>query len=177
MTADLSSGGAVNETTITRTGAHRPRPVTFLQLHQAAGWRLKFYGMAIEGERPRPELVTVAEALAPSVLPSPAVHSGGGDPHDIDRYGVGFVILHDANDYAYALFDWWAGENEIHQRIFSSLPSRLGAMRPHPTPAIGCVWELAITDFERRAWLRHVLANPEGPDIEGYLGERLEGEV
>jgi hypothetical protein len=162
----------VTESTMTRTGAYRPRAISFLKLHEAAGWRLKFYGITIEGGPPRPELVTVAEALAPSILPSPAVHSGGGDPHDIDRYGVGFVILHDAKDYAFALFDWWAGENELHQRIYSSLPTRLGTMRPHPTPAIGCVWELAVIDFERRAWLEHVLARPEGPDIEAYLDDR-----
>src|SRR3954451_14890180 len=165
-------GGPVTEAAMTRTGAYQPRAISFLKLHEAAGWRLKFYGITLEGGPPRTELVTVAEALVPSVLPSPAVHSGGGDPHDIDRYGVGFVILHDAKDYAFALFDWWAGENELHQRVYSSLPSRLGAMRPHPTPAIGCVWELAVTDFERRAWQKHVLARPEGPDIEAYLEDR-----
>jgi hypothetical protein len=167
----------VTATAITRTGAYHPRTIGFLKLHETAGWRLKFYGITTTGAPPRPELVTVAEALAPSVLPSPAVHSGGDDPYDIDRYGVGYVILHEASDYAFAIFDWWAGENELRQRMYSSLPTRLGTMRPHPTPAIGCVWELAVSDFERRAWLRHVLARPEGPDIEGYLGERYEDEV
>lgn len=167
----------MTETTITRTGAYRPRPISFLKLHESAGWRLKFYGIAADGERPRPELVKTAELLIPTALPHPAAHSGGDDPYDIDRYGVGFVIVHDAVDYAFALYDWWAGENEIHQRIFSALPNRLGAMRPHPTPAIGCVWELAVTDFERRAWLRHVLANDEGADVEAYLAEHFEGEV
>jgi hypothetical protein len=167
----------VTESTITRTGAYRPRVISFLKLHDAAGWRLKFYGIAASGGRPRPELVTVAEALLPSVLPSPATYAGSDDPHDPGRYGVGFVILHDAEDYAYALFDWWAGESELHQRIYSALPSRLGAMRPHPTPAIGAVWELAVTDHERRAWVEHVLARPDGPDLDGYLAARLEDEV
>jgi hypothetical protein len=168
----------VTETTITRAGAHRPRAVSFLKTHEAAGWRLKFYGIADEDERPRPDLIRVAEALVPSVLPSPAVHGGSSDdPHDIDRYGVGFVTLHDATDYSFAVFAWWAAENEVHQRIFSSLPTSLGEMRPHPTPSIGCVWELAVTDFERRAWLSHVLANTDGPDIEAYLGEHFVGEV
>jgi hypothetical protein len=167
----------VTESTITRTGAYQPRAVSFLKLHEASGWRLKFYGITVGGGPPRADLVTVAEALVPSVLPSPAVYSGSDDPHDIDRYGVGFVILHDAKDYAFALFDWWAGENELHQRIYSSLPSRLATMRPHPTPAIGCVWELAVTDFERRSWLEHVLARPEGPDIEAYLGDHYQDHV
>jgi len=167
----------VTETAITRTGAHHPRPISFLKLHEAGGWRLKFYGIATGADAPRPELIRTAELLTPTVLPGPAVHSGGDDPYDIDRYGVGFVIAHDARDYAFALYHWWAGENEIHQRIFSTLPNRLGAMRPHPTPAIGRVWELAVIDFERRAWLEHVLADPGGPDIDGYLAARLEGEV
>jgi hypothetical protein len=167
----------VTESTITRTGAYQPRAISFLKLHEAAGWRLKFYGITMPGEPLRPELMTVAEALVPSALPHPAVHSGTDDPHDIDRYGVGFVILHEAADYSFALFCWWAGENELHQRVYSSLPIRLGAMRPHPTPVIGCVWELAVTDFERRSWLEHVLARSEGPDIEAYLDERYEDEV
>jgi hypothetical protein len=167
----------VTQSTITRTGAYRPRAISFLKIHEVGGWRLKFYGITVNGGPPRAELVTVAEALAPSVLPSPAVYGSGGDPHDSDRYGVGFVTLHDAKDYAFALFDWWAGENELHQRMYSALPTRLGTMRPHPTPAIGCVWELAVTDFERRAWLEHVLTRPGGPDIEGYLAERFQGDV
>ncbi|MFB9835638.1 hypothetical protein [Actinoallomurus acaciae] len=167
----------MTESTITRTGAYRPRAINFLKVHEAAGWRLKFYGITANGGPPRPELITVGEALVPSVLPSPAVYNSGGDPHDSDRYGVGFVTLHDATDYAFALFDWWAGESELHQRVYSALPTRLGAMRPHPTPTIGGVWELAVTDFERRAWLEHVLARPGGPDIEGYLADRFQGDV
>jgi hypothetical protein len=167
----------VTESTITRTGAYRPRSIGFLKTHEAAGWRLKFYGITTDGGPPRAELVTVAEALVPTALPSPAVHSGGDDPYDVDRYGVGFTILHEAGDYAFALFDWWAAENEVHQRIYSALPTRLGTMRPHPTAAVGCVWELAVTDFERRAWLEHVLARPEGPDLEAYLGEHFTAQV
>jgi hypothetical protein len=167
----------VTESTITRTGAYRPRAISFLKLHEAAGWRMKFYGITVPGGPPRPELVTVAEALLPSVLPSPAVHNSGDDPHDVDRYGVGFVVLHEAEDYAYALYDWWAGECELHQRIYSALPTRLGTMRPHPTPLVGGVWELAVADHERRAWLDHVLARPDGPDIEGYLDARFEDQV
>jgi hypothetical protein len=157
----------------TIAGTHRPRHIGFLRLQEIAGWRLKFYGIA----RPRHELVKTAELLVPSVLPSPPVHHGSDDPYDIDRYGVGFVIVHETRQFAYALYGWWAAEDEIHQRIFSALPTRLGAMRPHPTRAIGGVWELAVTDFERRAWLRHVLANDEGPDIEAYLAERLGAHV
>lgn len=167
----------MTESPITSTDAHRPHAIRFLRLHQAAGWRLKFYGIAASGGEPRAELTRVAESLVPTVLPCPAVHSGGGIPHDVDRYGVGFMIAHDAVDYAFALYGWWAREDELHQRIMSCLPNRLDTMRSHPTRTIGCVQELAVTDFERRSWLRHVLTNPDGPNIEAYLGDHLEGDA
>ncbi|HEY7485144.1 MAG TPA: hypothetical protein VH912_11845 [Streptosporangiaceae bacterium] len=155
-------------------GPHRPRAIRFLGLHETVGWTLKVYGIAAHGERPRQALVEAVRSMSSTVLPSPAVWSGDGDP---DRYGVGFVILHDAGDYCFALFDWWAAENEIHQRLYSAPLDRPDAMGPHPTPAIGCVWEMAVHDHERRAWLRHVLARPEGPDLGAYLRDRFEGDI
>jgi hypothetical protein len=162
-------------------GPHRARAIRFLGPHEAVGWTLKMYGIAARGEWPRPALVEAVKALAPAVLPSPAVWSsprhdaaGGGGP---DRYGIGFVTVHDAGDFCFALYDWWAGENEIHQRLYSAPLDSPQTLRPHPTAAIACVWELAVLDHERRAWLRHVLARPDGPDPAGYLRDRFDGEV
>jgi hypothetical protein len=155
-------------------GPYRPRPIRFLGLHETVGWTLKVYGIAAEGERPRAALVEAVRALAASVLPSPAVQTAGAEP---DRYGLGFVIVHDAGDYCFALYDWWACENELHQRLYSAPLDSPGTLRAHPTPAIACVWELAVIDHERRAWLRHVLTRPDGPDVGAYLRERYEGEA
>lgn len=84
---------------------------------------------------------------------------------------------HDAADFCFALIAWWSGENELHQRVFAGPLDAPGNPRPNPTPAIGCVWELAVHDFERRAWLEHVLANPAAPRLDDYLASRFEGEV
>jgi hypothetical protein len=99
------------------------------------------------------------------------------DGTEPDRYGLGFVVVHQAGDLAFVLYDWWAGENEIHQRLYSAPLEEPGALAVHPTPAIFCVWEGAVVDHERRAWLRHVLARPAGPDVAGYLADRLETEL
>jgi hypothetical protein len=80
-------------------------------------------------------------------------------------YGVGFVVVHAAPARSYVLVCWWSDENEIHQRMFSAPAGRPESLAPHDGAAIGCVWELAVTDFERRAWLAHVLARPAGPDL------------
>lgn len=75
------------------------------------------------------------------------------------------------------LCDWWAAENELHQRMFSAPPDAPDALAAHLSEAVGCVWELEVIDFERRAWLRHVLAAPGGPDAAAYLRATLNGKV
>lgn len=150
-------------------GPHLPRPIRFRGLHDVAGWQIKLYGIATPGSEPRAALVDAAVAAAARALPQP--------PEAADRYGVGFVVVHDAADFGFALVDWWYGEHELHHRLLSSRLDEPAALRPHFNAAIGCVWELAVVDFERRAWLEHVLANPAGPDIVAYLGARFEADI
>ena len=110
------------------------------------------------------ELVEATIARAEKVLP------------DIgpDRPGIGFVIAHDAAAIGIALIYWWAAANELHQRVFTSPIEKPAALEPVPHPAAGCVWELGIIDFERRAWIEDVLKKG---DIELYLGRELRTEV
>jgi hypothetical protein len=159
---------------ISLRGPHRTRPIRFLELHETAGWSLKIYGITVDGNRPRPALTEAARTLAPWALPNPAVSRDGAD---LDRYGVGFVIVHDAGDMCLAIYDWWAGEHEIHQQMYSAPLDSPEALKPHPTPALGCVWELAVIDHERRSWVRHILANPAGPDLPAYLNDRFEADL
>ncbi|MFI0352274.1 hypothetical protein [Actinomadura sp. 9N407] len=155
--------------TIVLRQPHRPRTISFQGVEAIAGWTVKLYGISAQAAAPRAVLMSTTLRLAASALPSP--------PRTGDRYGIGFAIAHDAADLCFALVHWWSGENEIHQRLFSAPVDRPDEMAPHPSPAIGCVWELAVTDHERRAWLRHVLANPEGPDLAAYLGDHFEGRI
>ena|ERR1022692_573572 len=145
-----------------------PRSIRFLGQHKEGDWRVKLYGIAANGGLARQELVdATVSALAPN-LPA----------NDEQTYGVGFAIAHDTADYCFALIHWFASENEIHQRMLSAPRELPSALAPHPSPAIGCVWELAVTDFERRAWLKHVLANPAGPSLDAYLVEtHFDGEI
>jgi hypothetical protein len=169
MTAVEPTGSAIS-----LRGPHQTRPIRFLELRETAGWTLKVYGITVAGKLPRAALIEAARTLAPWALPNPAVSRDGADP---DRYGVGFVIVHDAGDLCIALYDWWAGEHEIHQRMYSAPLDSPDALKSHPTPALGCVWELAVIDHERRSWLRHILANPEGPDLLAYLNDRFEADI
>jgi hypothetical protein len=148
---------------------YAPRPVRFIRREDVDGWRLKVYGIALAGKKPREEFVAATLELAASVLPGPAVSD--------DRYGVGFATAHDAATACIALVYWWQSENELHQRIYVAPKDEPKALEQVPDQPAGCVWELAVVDFERRAWLEDVLANPAGPDIERYLERRLDEDV
>jgi hypothetical protein len=42
---------------------------------------------------------------------------------------------------------------------------------------IALVYELAIVEFERRAWIEDVIGNPDGPDLDRCLARRFGGPV
>ena len=130
---------------------YRSRPISFLRRQG----QTKVYGIAAHAELPRAALVEAAiEAL--------------------DGEGPGFEIVHDAADHCFVLIHWWANGNEVHQRILTAPLDDPIALRRLTTPAIGCVWELEVTDFERRAWIEHVL---KGDDLAAYLAASFDGHV
>jgi hypothetical protein len=148
---------------------YEPRHVRFIRREDVDGWRLKLYGIALNGKAPQPEFVEATRDLAASVLPQPP--SGG------DRYGVGFATAHDATSLYIALIYWWQSENELHKRIYVSPKDEPIAFTQVENQPTGCVWELAVVDFERRAWLEDVLANSSGPDVERYLERRFDADL
>ncbi len=144
---------------------YEPRHVRFIRREDVEGWRLKLYGIALNGKEPDPAFVEATRDLAASVLPQP--------PSSDDRYAIGFATAHDATSLYIALIYWWQSENELHQRIYVSPKDGPIAFTQVENQPTGCVWELAIVDFERRAWLEDVLAAPDGPDVERYLARRF----
>lgn len=163
---------AREQRSVTHTGLearYEPRPIRFIRREDIDGWRLKLYGIALAGNEPREELVAATRDLAAAILPRPAVSD--------DRYGVGFATAHDAATFCIALVYWWQSANELHQRIYVSPRDDPTALTQVADQPAGCVWELAVVDFERRAWLEDVLVNPSGPDVDLYLERELNTEV
>jgi hypothetical protein len=137
----------------------------FVSEERFGDWRLKLYGLPAPERGVRPELLEVTREHAQESLP----------PVDDDRHGAAFAIAHDAR-FPIALIYWWQGLNEIHQRIFAG-PDGGDAteLREVTGQPMGCVWELGIVEFERRAWIEDVIGNPDGPDLERYMSRRFDG--
>jgi hypothetical protein len=149
---------------------YRPRPIRFLEEWRDAGWRLKVYGIAYRGDRPRAALVETAKRLARERLPQPAVSES--------HYGVGFLGVHDGHGANFVFVDWWADENELHHHVYTSASDELENLSyTTPTGLSACVWDLRVQAFERDAWLEEVLRNVSGAGVEGYMARRLNEDV
>lgn len=157
---------------VDRAGPHERRHIAHLRNARQNGWHLKVYGIAPDGALPRENLLRYALAVTADLLPSI-----DGTGHTSDGRGLGFLVVHDTPTLCYVLVHWWAERNEVHQRVYSAPAQVPETLRPHSSPAIGCVWELAVVDFERRAWLTHILSPSEGPDVAAYLNEELHTDV
>jgi hypothetical protein len=139
----------------TLRAVYRPRSIRYIGREDIDGWRLKVYGIGTHATDARPEFVAATLDAAREALPE-----GGG---------AGFVIAHDAKTAGLGLVYWWANDNEIHGRFFASPLDDPTGLVPNDGTGVGCVWELEILDFERRAWLEDVLKNS---DVEAYLSRR-----
>ncbi len=127
-------------------------------------WRMKLYRLAAPDKGVRPGLLALTRELAARSLPA----------LDANTYGAAFAIAHDAN-YPIALIYWWQAVNELHQRSYVGRPDDLSEMTPVEFTPAGCVWELGIVEFERRAWIEDVIGNAGGPDIDRYMSRRFDG--
>ena len=160
----------MNTNTISLLQRYRTRPIRPLGLWAAQGWRIKTYGIAYDTPAPRAELVEAVKRRALEVLPQPPTADG--------RYGAGFLGAHDGRGGCFAFIDWWSDENELHHHAFTAPWDAPADLRSVPDDAsIGCVWDLAVIAFERKAWVDSVLANPSGPDLDAYLDLQLTANV
>lgn len=146
--------------------SYSPRRGAFVSDERFDGWQLKLYGLADPEKGVSDALLETTRALVRESVPP--VGSADGP------YGAGFAIAHDAA-FPIALIYWWQGVNELHQRVHVGHPGEPTALELMTLTPAGCVYELAIVDFERRAWIEDVMGNAAGPDLDRYLERRFDG--
>ncbi len=149
---------------------YQSRPIRCLEIWHVDDWRIKVYGIAYGRALPNEALMAAGKAVAQHTLPQPAFTD--------NRYGVGYLGVHEGRGVNFVFVDWFADENEIHHRVFTGPtdnPSRLVPTSVEQSTA--CVWDLRVMAFERQAWLDTVLLNPQGPDLAAYLACQLNEEI
>lgn len=153
---------------------YKPRPIRFLKMMDIRGWRLKVYGIChqdgpVVDEEPDGALVAMALGVVRTKLPMP--------PQSDERYGVGFVIVHQGQDRNWVLLDWWHDREILKQVLMSSPLDQPEKITPVKGDFLACTWELAVISFERQAWVDTVLNNPVGPDLEAYFAQQLNADL
>ncbi len=141
---------------------YQPRRTELLGVETRAGWKVKVIGITASGDLPDHTETEAALAAAENALPQPALTRG--------RCGIGFVIVHRGAQALWVLVCWWELDI-LHHRV---LRAPLGTTDLRAVSADGptaCVWELLAIDYERHAWVAHVLQRPSSPDLDAYLAK------
>ncbi len=148
---------------------YEPRSIRFLGVSTLlAGWSVKSYAITVAGHDPALPEVGVAAAwhTLSEMLP---LASAGHESH-----GVAIQTMHLGLKGFWVLVDWWAyGDVLMHRHLHAPVTDP-GALQDMSAEGFGpCVWELAVQAHERRAWLEHMLARPQRPDLQAYLEDGL----
>ena len=136
------------------------RTVAYDGLDESDGWKFKRYSLSWDGSAMDDPRFVEGEAMARGLLPSPAVAE--------DRPGAAVVIRHQGRNQNYVVMAWWDRENELPIRV---VVDEGQGWRPANAHESICVWDLQIIASERDAYVRHILAWPERPDLRRYLAE------
>jgi len=142
------------------------RPIEFIDQVISEGWRIKVYGISAKSLPLPEELVSEVLKNVLSHLPQPAVTE--------QRYGVGFLIIHQGTMRNWFLLDWWEKEDIIHHKLFSAPLEQASAITAEADKSlIACVHELRVIMFESEAWIKTVLGRDDHPDFDKYLKLRF----
>ena len=145
---------------------YNKRKVHFINQASHNDWRIKVYGISVSDAPLAEELVCNAiNNLLPS-LPKTAITD--------QRYGVGFLIIHQGTMRNWFLLDWWESEDIMHHLLFSSPLEEPNSITAEPdTSLIACVHELRVINFESEAWIKTMLNQDRNSDPDAYLRLRL----
>lgn len=146
------------------------RAVRVIDRIELEGLRLKVYSITSVGERAGEGLIRAGIARAAEHLRD--------HPTRQQRAGLGFIGVHDGRGENQVFLDLWINENELtHDYWISSKHAPEALAAPGPDHNSVCVWDLFVQAFERENWLRYVLDNPSGPDLEAYWRAGFDGRV
>jgi len=148
---------------------YEPRTVRFHGVDRPTDRVIKVYGIGLQHAAVSEAALNEGRRLAALSVPGPSPADG--------VYGVGHVIVHEGRHALWTLVQWWRDEDAVEQLMLRAPLGEPKGSVEHTPRVIGCAWELAVTAFERDAWVRHVLQGSGEGRLERYLAEALEGAV
>ncbi len=161
---------------VTRFAPYAARTIRFVGVYPALGATLKTYAITRDGGTPSEALLAAARHLADRWLlePMPGCRAGGVDWSACKSHGLGTLIAHTGREAHFVLVDCWVGENMLRHHAWAAPLGELARFESlAPTGVTMCVWEMAVLQHERDAWLRHMLTPSGDTDPAAYLADVL----
>ncbi|MCC6242412.1 MAG: hypothetical protein IT353_06200 [Gemmatimonadaceae bacterium] len=158
---------------------YEPRHIQFAGIEQLAGCRLKRYHILRKHHVAHDSLVSDALHTAEAYIVATQERAAVKESRwwTLPSHRVGSLVVHEGADANFVLIDMWVDENMLRHHVWSS-PRGGGALQStRDTDLAVCVWELAVIQHERAAWLRHVLRNDAPEDIDAYLRDTIDAWV
>ena len=141
------------------------RKINFVELFSDKNWRLKTYNILHGSRTSDRELIVSTQEFALKTLPQPA--SGN------NRYGLGFVSIHQGKTYDFVTIGYWAYDTEL--KLTSYLR---GSSTSYDLQAVAAdeishdIWDIKLMSFEAEAWTKHILRASK-PEPDKYLADTL----
>lgn len=146
---------------------YQPRLIGAVGVVEIADWRIKLYTLTYREVFSADTTLNAARRHLPGWI-------AGSAQDEFASHQLGFLIVHEGTDGIWTLFNYWTGGEILRGQTYFSSPETPDQFAPRPHHGfMACVWEMAILDFERRAWIASML-RPE-PDRAEYLTATIEG--
>jgi hypothetical protein len=147
---------------------YKTRRIDFVEIIKVLDWNIKVYTISINNEFRSKKLFKPLKDSIPNWI-----YKANQAP--IPNYKTAFLILHEAREGIWILFNYWTGGEMIQTDVcFSSFndPDKIQSS-PYKDSSLLCVWELEIFAHERAAWIKHILSNADKPKFIDYLKDTL----
>ncbi|BDD06494.1 hypothetical protein [Aureibacter tunicatorum] len=147
--------------------AYQKRKIAFYEILYIDGWSVKVYMISKEDEFKHMRLYEQVKLKIKEWL---GFENGFNSKH----HHMAFLILHAGDEGVFSIINWWVGENMLNSHVFLTKKPELCDF--HKISGDGltfCVWELAIVNHERQAWLDCFLLQSSEPQYSTYLKDTL----
>ncbi len=143
---------------------YTPRQIQHLEIFEKSAWRLKTYSILHQDKKLDLELIKAAQNFAVDSLPQPAQNP--------NRYGLGFINVHQGKSYDFVSIAYWAYDTELKMQNYIRGSSTSYQLEIASNEISSDIWDIQLISFESSAWIKHILKAPE-PKPENYLNESL----
>jgi hypothetical protein len=144
-----------------RAGRYEPRSAWFEEIVECGPARIKLSVISADGARPSSKTLAAARRIIAADAPALEATS---------HNGAGFAILHLGTEGVWLLLHWWTDGGVATRKMWRADVGDGVNFTLFDPLYMACVWELAITDFESRAWMATTMS---GNPLSDYLAETL----